>query len=135
VGRFVTIWEPASFCKRTVIHGVSYVLSLFIKDVSLQYMNSKKEVETINHNYLYIILLQWTDINVFINSDLNPDKHNTRTLYIHLFAFLRYVSVVPSNHHEVENTSTFTHIPIIKHCMMQVVERIVNYTKKIKTVW
>ena len=67
---------------------------------------AKKEVQTINHNYILINLLQWTDINVFINSDLNPEKHNTQTVYIHLFTFLQHVSVVLSNHHEVENTST-----------------------------
>jgi len=65
-----------------------------------------KEVQTINHNYIYISLLQWTDVNIFINNDLNPDKHNTRTVYIHLFTFVQHVSVVPSYHREAENTST-----------------------------
>ena len=70
-------------------------------------MNGKKVLQTINHNYIYISVLQWTDINVFINSDLNPEKHNAQTVYILLFTFVQHVSVVPSNRYEVENISTW----------------------------
>ena len=77
-------------------------LVFFTNDVPLWYTNSKKEVQTINHNYICISLLQRTDINVVINSYLNPDKLNTQSVYIHLFTFLQRVLVVPSSHHEVE---------------------------------
>jgi hypothetical protein len=68
-------------------------------------MNSKNEVQTVNHKCVYISLFQWTDINLVISIDLNPDKHNTQAVHIHLFTWLKYVSAVPPSHHDVENTS------------------------------
>jgi hypothetical protein len=39
-------------------------------------------------------------------SDVNPHKHNIRTLYIHLFTLLQHISVILFDHHQAENTNT-----------------------------
>ena len=41
-----------------------------------------------------------------ISSGLNPDIHNTRTLYVQLFPFAQHVSAIVFSHHHVEDTST-----------------------------
>jgi len=37
---------------------------------------------------------------------LNPHKHRIGILYIQVLTFLGHVSIVPYDHHQVENTST-----------------------------
>jgi len=37
-----------------------------------------------------------------INGDLHPDKHKSRTPYVHLFMFLQHGSVTPFSHHQAK---------------------------------